>query len=116
MVEVKSIQSGDIWDAVLDPIRGHEQGGFRPVIIVSGNWFNEIANGMMWMVPVTRTYKGFPSHIELAGPDSGLTSTSYAMCEQIRSISHERLKRKRGSIDVSTLELLRAAIRQLIVD
>ena len=116
MEEPELIISGDIWDAVLDPIRGHEQGGFRPVIVVSGNWFNRMADGMLWTVPVTRTYKGFPSHIKLDDPRTGLTTTSYAMCEQIRSISAERLKRKRGSVDVPTLELIRSAIRELLVD
>jgi mRNA interferase MazF len=110
------VLAGDIWDAILDPARGHEQGGFRPVVIVSGNWFHRAADEMVWSVPVTRTDKGFHTHVELTGAQGGLSSRSFAMCEQIRAISHERLKRKRGSVESSTLEVIRAVIRELLID
>ena len=37
---------GEIWDADLEPVKGHEQGGFRPVLIISHDAFNSVPHGM----------------------------------------------------------------------
>lgn len=53
---------GDYGYVNLDPVKGHEQAGRRPVVIVSCNAFNA-ATGLAWVVPVTTKIKGRPKEI-----------------------------------------------------
>ena len=110
MNESSPLRAGDVWDASLDPIQGHEQGGFRPVIIVSANWYNEIPHGLCMVVPLSRQHKGVQAHVPISQEDAGLRSLSFALCEQVRAISVTRLRRKRGSVSKEMLTQLRAIV------
>lgn len=58
---------GEVWSAKLDPARGHEQAGARPVSIVSANGFNRGASGLVIVVPLTTRGRGIPGHVAV-GP------------------------------------------------
>ena len=79
-----------------DPI-GREQAGCRPAVIVSVNSLNESQAGVVIVVPITRSRRNLPSHVELE-PGSGLTEVSYAKCEDVKSVSEYRLITRIGSI------------------
>ncbi len=96
---------GEIWDTDLKPIKGHEQGGFRPVLIISHDAFNSVPHGLCIAVPITRTERGVRSHIAIEPGESGLAAPSIIMCEQVRAISVTRLKRKRGVAPADIREL-----------
>lgn len=101
---VPGTKQGEIWDARLEPVVGHEQGGSRPVMIVS---VDEISSGpgeMCIVVPLTRTDRGTPLHVRIEPPEGGLRAKSFALPENVRSISRTRLARRRGSVRDSTLE------------
>ena len=105
---------GDIWFGVLDPIRGHEQGGKRPVLIVSDDLFNRSAARLVVAVPLTTKKKDIPYHIEVSPPEGGLLRPSFIKCEDIRSLSVERLIGRLGSASDSTVARVEDRIRRLL--
>ena len=70
-------QAGDVLLADLDPVAGHEQGGRRPVLVVSGPSYNELRNQQLIVAAITSRERGLPFHI-LIGTDSGLRTPSWA--------------------------------------
>lgn len=95
---------GDIWFTDLNPIRGHEQGGARPCVIISANPFNESFLDLVVVLPITSKKKEFPSHLEIPSRESGLKLSSFIKCEDIRSISKERLVRRMGRVSALTMQ------------
>lgn len=82
---------GEVWLADLNPTRGHEQAGRRPVLIVSTDLYNQGPSGLVFVLPLTRTNRRIPIHIEVRPPEGGLRDTSFILTDAIRSISRERL-------------------------
>jgi mRNA interferase MazF len=105
---------GEVWQADLDPIVGHEQGGTRPVIIVSADPLNQGPSQLVFVVPVTRTYCGIPFHVEIVPPEGGLRHRSFALCEMIRSISTDRVQFRIGEVDQSTMAQIGDRLRILL--
>lgn len=89
---------GEIWLADLNPTRGHEQRGVRPVLVVSQDAFNHGPAGLVIVLPLTRTHRGLPIHVEVSPPDGGVRDRSFVMCEAIRSVSKDRLRELWGSL------------------
>ncbi len=110
----RAVRFGQVWQAKLDPIIGHEQGGTRPVIIVSTNPLNEGPSRLAIVVPLTRRYRGIPFHVEIIPPDGGLRHRSFALCEMVRSISTERVQFRIGSLDETTMGIISDRLRVLL--
>lgn len=92
-------QQGEIWLFDSDPIVGNEIGKkIRPCLIVSSNNWNKIRSGLVIVVPMTSVDKNILTHVRIDPPEGGLKSVSFALCEQIRSISKERLKKRMGLV------------------
>lgn len=92
------MRQGEIWRANLNPTKGSEQAGFRPVVIVSGNLLNENL-GTVIIIPLTskvKKYKGNP----VLTPDkvNGLKKESEMLVFHIRSVAKDRLVEKTGNI------------------
>ena len=86
---------GEIWLFDPDPTIGNEIGKkIRPCLIVSNNNWNKIRTGLVIIIPLTSVKKQISTHVQLDPPEGGLTVQSFALCEQIRSISKERLKKR----------------------
>ena len=73
---------GELLKLDLDPTLGHEQRGYRPVLVVSAAAFNS-RTGFCWIVPVTTSTKGLPNELRL--PD-GLTVNGTLLLSQLRAI------------------------------
>jgi mRNA interferase MazF len=101
---VPTSRQGDVWETRLEPVVGHEQGGTRPVLIVSVDQISSGQGEMCIVVPFTRTDRGTPIHVRVDPPEGGLTSVSFALPENVRSISRERLARRLGGVRDATLE------------
>ncbi|WP_298800464.1 type II toxin-antitoxin system PemK/MazF family toxin [uncultured Pseudonocardia sp.] len=97
--------------AALDPVGPGEQGGTRPVLVISANAFNAWPVGLVMVVPITTRDRGFDHHIPVAG--GGLDRPSFAMPEYLRSISQRRLRRHLGTADASTLAAVEDWLRRL---
>jgi mRNA interferase MazF len=98
----------------LDPTRGHEQSGRRPALIVSVDLFNEGPAELVIVLPITSRSKGIRSHVEIQPPEGGLSLISYIKCEDIRSISKERLVQRTGAVSDGILTQVDARLRNLL--
>lgn len=96
-----------------DPV-GREQAGRRPAVIVSSDLLNDSRAGVVVVVPITTTYRGLPSHIEIDEDGSGLNEISYAKCEDVKSVSEQRLIARLGAVDQQTIFQIGRALRLLL--
>lgn len=94
---------GEIWLADLNPVRGHEQAGTRPCVVVSVDGFNTGPVGLVVVLPMTTTDRHVPLHVAVLPPEGGVRRASFIKCEDIRSISTERLVERWGTLEPSTL-------------
>ena len=82
---------GEIWLVDFDPTRGHEQAGRRPALIISDDRFNRSRAGLAFAIPLTTRQRGLPTHVPISPPEGGIRVPSFVKCEDLRSISAERL-------------------------
>ena len=101
---------GEVWLVDFGEPVGREQSGRRPGVIVSADSLNDSRAGIVIVVPCTTARRGLPSHVELDPASSGLEEVSYAKCEDIKSISDERLIVRLG---VAPLEAMFTIVRSL---
>jgi len=107
------ILRGDIVWAALDPVRGREQAGRRPVVIVSHEVFNQRSGTVIAMAVTSQPQKaGFPLNLELTR--GKLPKPSWVKISQIRTLSVRRLGRKAGRVDPEELELLVEGLNEII--
>jgi mRNA interferase MazF len=110
-------RAGEVWIAYLNPVVGNEQQGNRPVVIVSANWFNDATGGnLVVAVPITSSRKNYATHVPIQPPEANMDRDSWAMCEQIRTLSPGRFKRKRGAVSTATLQAIRETINELLTE
>jgi mRNA interferase MazF len=87
----------------LHPTRGHEQDLVRPAVIVSSDGFNRGGAELVMVLPITRTFRGIPFHVEVDPPEGGLRARSYVLCDQVRTVATERLSARRGELSQRTM-------------
>ncbi len=98
------MKQGEIWYANLNPSKGSEQAGLRPVVIISGNLLNQHLN-IVIVTPLTtkvKKYKGNP--ILHPTKTNGLKTESEMLVFHIRSVSKDRLINNVGAIERHELE------------
>ena len=89
------ILRGEIRWADLNPVRGHEQAGLRPVLVLSQDVFNERSGTVIAMALSSQPQRaGFPLTLELAGP--ALPKRSWVKISQIRTLAVERIGKRIG--------------------
>lgn len=89
------ILRGEIRWADLNPVRGHEQAGLRPVLILSHDIFNERSGTVIAMALTSQPQRaGFPLTLELK--EGRLPKRSWAKISQIRTLSIDRIRKKIG--------------------
>lgn len=104
----------EIWLFDPDPTKGNEIGKkVRPCLIISNNHWNRIRTGLAIVIPLTSVDRGISTHVRIDPPEGGLSLASFAMCEQMRSISRERLIKKIGQVNSKKII---AQIREWILD
>lgn len=103
---------GDVVWVAPDPTVGREQAGRRPAVVVSGIDYLATVETLAIVVPVTAVDRGWPNHVSLS--DVGLPQQSWAMTEQVRTISRTRIVDRAGRVDATTLHALRGWIRDFL--
>ena len=89
---------GEIYFADLDPVRGSEQGGVRPVLILQNNTGNRYSPTVIAAAVTSRGKKpALPTHVQLEGV-RGLRAGSIVLLEQLRTLDKSRLLRRVGMI------------------
>jgi mRNA interferase MazF len=107
------ILRGDIHWADLNPVLGSEQGGFRPVLILSHNIFNN-RSGTVIVVAITSQPQraGFPLTLELT--DTKLQKKSWVKISQIRTLSTKRIGKKIASASPEELINIIEGLNEII--
>jgi mRNA interferase MazF len=107
------ILRGDIVWADLDPVKGREQAGRRPVVVLSHDVFNERSGTVIAMALTSQPQRaGFPLTLELKS--GKLPKPSWVKISQVRTLSTKRLGRKLGRLDPEDLELLVEGLNEII--
>jgi mRNA interferase MazF len=104
---------GEVYQADLNPVAGSEQGGKRPVLIVSRNAINVNAPIVIAVPLTSRENKRrlYPTHVVLGAGEGGLAKDSVALCEQVRAISKDRLAKKIGQVSPLKMTAVDAALK-----
>ena len=107
------ILRGEIRWADLNPVRGHEQAGQRPVLILSHDVFNE-RSGTVIAVALTGQPQraGFPLTMQLHSPR--LPKRSWVKISQIRTLSTQRVGAKLGRIPPEELDRLIEGLNEIV--
>lgn len=107
------ILRGDIVWANLDPAKGHEQAGERPIVVLSQNVFNERSGTVIAAALTSQPQTaGFPLTLELSDPR--LPKRSWVKISQIRTLSTERLGKKIASVSDEELALIIEGLNEII--
>ncbi|WP_201799269.1 type II toxin-antitoxin system PemK/MazF family toxin [Subtercola vilae] len=102
-----------VW-AELDPVRGREQAGRRPALVVASDLYLQQADTLAIVVPATTTNRGWPNHVPLRGANLALVQQTYAMTEQPRAITRERLFDLAGVVDAATMREVDGWLRDFL--
>ena len=105
---------GDIWMVNLNPTKGREQSGIRPVLVISIYLFNNSLADLVVVIPITSNKKGIPLHVCISMEETGLKTESYIKCEDVRSISKERFIEYMGSVTPSSLNEVEDKLKLLL--
>ena len=89
---MNSIKRGEVWLANLNPIRGSEQAGIRPVVIFQNNIINKYTSTIITIPLTTNTKrKMLPSSVFITKEQGNLMNNSVALCHQLRVLDKSRL-------------------------
>ena len=107
------ILRGDIVWADLNPTRGHEQAGLRPVLVLSHDVFNERSGTVIAVALTSQPQKaGFPLNFELSSPK--LPKKSWVKISQIRTLSTQRLTKKICRASPEELDLVVEGLNEIL--
>ena len=107
------ILRGDIRWADLNPVRGHEQAGMRPVLVLSHDVFNERSGTVIAMAITSQEPRaGFPLTWESKAPT--LTKRSWVKISQVRTLAAERIGRRLGRADSAELAKVIEGLNEII--
>lgn len=108
---MKEVNRGEVWNVVLDPIKGSEQAGLRPCVVVSPDSMNEQLDTII-VVPLTTKKKDWPTRVDTMMEEI----PGQAMCEQIRTVSKKRLKDKVTRLKVTEVIQIKLVLKQMLFD
>lgn len=107
------ILRGDIRWADLNPVQGSEQGGRRPVIVISDNVFNNRSGTVIAMAVTSQPQRaGFPLTMQLQSVK--LPKTSWVKISQVRTLSTTRLEKKIGTVSDNELDKLIEGLNEIV--
>ncbi len=98
----------------VSPTRGRVQSGMRPALVVSVDRFDHGPADLVIVEPITKTQRSIPTHGIAPAGEAGLTIESYIKCEDLRSISKDRLVRRMGDITSPRMESVHRYVRLLL--
>ncbi|MFA7686808.1 MAG: type II toxin-antitoxin system PemK/MazF family toxin [Moheibacter sp.] len=108
------MKQGEIWEMYFDPVKGSEQGGRRPAVIISGNLLNQYLNVVI-VCPLTTKIKNYKGNLILEPNEvTGLESKSEVLTFHIRSVSKDRLKNKLGEISQKDVEYIKSTLNDIL--
>lgn len=106
------IKRGQIYLADLNPVKGSEQGGVRPVVVIQNDIGNKFSPTIIVSAVTGRLKKDMPTHAQLKS--TGLLKDSTALLEQIRTIDKCRLLEYMGEVSETEMEDIAEALRKSV--
>lgn len=99
-----TVSRGEIWFADLNPTRGSEQAGIRPVVVFQADLLNEFTSTVL-AIPLTTNVRraALPSCVPIHRREGGLPSDSVALFHQMRVLDKTRLQRRLGTLSQQVL-------------
>lgn len=106
-----TVKRGEIWLADLDPTRGSEQAGFRPVLVFQNDLVGNFTSTAL-AIPLTTNLRraALPSCVLIKQGEGGLVGDSVALCHQLRALDQARLRRKLGEISQTALTAVESRV------
>ena len=109
------ILRGSVHRAELNPVKGHEQSGTRPVLILSHDVFNERSGTVIAMAITSQPQRaGFPLTYELRNEIQG--KKAWVKISQIRTLSIERIGKRIGQVTAEELAEIVEGLNEVIGD
>lgn len=106
-----TVKRGEVWLADLNPTRGSEQGGTRPVIIFQNDIVSRFSTTVITIPLTTNLRRGsLPTCLLVPNGEGGLAQDSVALCYQLRVLDRTRLQRKLGELTPETLTNLEGIV------
>lgn len=107
------ILRGEIRWADLNPVRGKQQAGLRPVLILSHDVFNDRSGTVIAVALTSQPQRaGFPLTLELQS--KGLPKQSWVKISQIRTLAFERIGQRLGKLSVEELAQVIEGLNEII--
>ncbi len=104
---------GEIRWADLNPVRGREQAGLRPVLVLSQDVFNERSGTVIAMALTSQPQRaGFPLTLELSTP--ALPKRSWVKISQIRTLAVERVGKRLGRASPEELDQVIEGLLEIV--
>lgn len=100
---------GEIWLVNFNPVRGSEQKGIRPALIIQNDIGNEVSP-ITIVGAISTSIKIYPINVEIKSSESGLNKDSVVKLNQIRTIDKSRLIKKLGKLDPFRMEVVKSAL------
>jgi mRNA interferase MazF len=94
----------------LENVVGHEQAKTRPCVVIKE--FNGAQLALV--LPLTTTERSHYTIVKLDKSETGMDQDSYALCQQLRTISCERIKSKSGTISVRGFNRLKGVLIDIL--
>lgn len=108
------MKQGEIWEMYFDPVKGSEQGGRRPAVIISGNLVNQYLHVVI-VCPLTTKIKNYKGNLIIEPTTkNGLEDISEVMTFHVRSVSKDRLKTKLGEIPMKDVEFIKSTLNDIL--
>jgi len=106
-----TVRRGEVWLADLNPTRGSEKAGTRPVLILQNNSINRFTNTFLG-IPLTTNLRraSLPTCVRLSQGEDGLANDSVALCHQLRVLDKLRLRRRLGSVSDQTMAAIERCV------
>ncbi len=103
---------GELYYADLNPIKGHEQGGRRPVLIIQNDIGNQFSPTTI-VAPLTTTFPSrvYPTEVRVEAGIGGLPQASSVLLNQIKAIDKDRLEERIGQFSEPVMRRVDDAIK-----
>ncbi|HEY2898497.1 MAG TPA: type II toxin-antitoxin system PemK/MazF family toxin [Gemmatimonadaceae bacterium] len=94
---------GEIWVVELDRERGAEAQAVHRALVISVNELNHGAAGIVTVLPMSDEDQRIATHVKVPAGEAMLTKNGFVKCEEVRSVSIERLTKRIGAVKAETL-------------
>ncbi len=104
------MRRGEVWWVDLDPVTGSEVGKRRPAVVVQNDLANRTSQTVTVVPLSSRVDPVYPFQVRISAGEAGLGRAGKAQCEQIRTLSRQRLVERIGRLDEDRMAEIRAAV------